>query len=808
MLSLVRLVGIFNRTSIPLRFRHHSTYPREPEFDMSSLRAHASKLFKSRAEKEKKRLNVDRTQLHILGRSHGASTPSLIVTTGPHSYLFNCPGGFQRICYANKLRLLDVQNVFCTNNEWISISGTPGLALTLQDAGSQKLTIHGSDNLDGFLKSILRYTTFSTGMTVETRSFREGPVEEYGIKVTSIPIFDSNETSLNEFDSDTNFKRPRTSPSLVAYECLTYDIPGRLDGGKCRDLGLPIGPLLAKLKNGEDVTLPDGRNIKADSVTGPPTLGLYFIVVDCSKTNQIESVINNPTLINLKDKRLPSSGREINLVVHFTPKDVASDPRYQKWINEFADDCKHLFMPYEDQGALRLADVYRFNHLLNKVDNVIFPKLHLTSINKKKIEQELENKVALKRGDQPQYTKLYPYENLAKISDAKDLQHIMLRPHREVEEYDENYYIDSAYTTALQQSQSPVIEKTLQDLNESMKDEPSPKEHEPELIFLGTGSAIPNKKRNTSGILVNFNIPKLASVILDCGEDTLGQMVRYYGIEKANNILRQLKLIYVSHPHMDHHIGLLDILEARSRLTKDTVCLIVPPWVDDILNYYNKNYTDISNSYKLYHTVDFIANSQESKDAPASGKELQSDLIKELNGLLIDIRMVFVDHCFHSCATKLTFNIGRPGMDTFSLAYSGDARPSAAFTDIGHGCDLLIHEATFDDRNIENALSKRHSTTKEAIEMGRKMAAKFTILTHFSQKFAKIPYFTNDFDSKVGVAFDFMTVRCPSQFAHIPLMRTALEQLFPEVRNNIDREYNKKAITAKTIKQIISKAAC
>lgn len=40
---------------------------------------------------------------------------------------------------------------------------------------------------------------------------------------------------------------------------------------------------------------------------------------------------------------------------------------------------------------------------------------------------------------------------------------------------------------------------------------------------------------------------------------------------------------------------------------------------------------------------------------------------------------------------------------------------------------------------IESAVSKKHSTFTEAIQEGIAMNAKFTILTHFSQRYSKIP---------------------------------------------------------------------
>lgn len=77
----------------------------------------------------------------------------------------------------------------------------------------------------------------------------------------------------------------------------------------------------------------------------------------------------------------------------------------------------------------------------------------------------------------------------------------------------------------------------------------------------------------------------------------------------------------------------------------------------------------------------------------------------------------------------------------------------------GRGSDLLVHEATMEDGLEEEARKKKHSTTSEAIEVGRAMGAKFTLLTHFSQRYAKIPLFNDKFSASVGIAFDNMRVR-------------------------------------------------
>ena len=84
-------------------------------------------------------------------------------------------------------------------------------------------------------------------------------------------------------------------------------------------------------------------------------------------------------------------------------------------------------------------------------------------------------------------------------------------------------------------------------------------------------------------------------------------------------------------------------------------------------------------------------------------------------------------------AVALTFPNG------FKVSYSGDCRPSKQFANIGRNSTVLIHEATFDDDLQEDAKAKKHSTTSEAVGVAVAMRAKRLILTHFSQRYQKLP---------------------------------------------------------------------
>jgi len=83
------------------------------------------------------------------------------------------------------------------------------------------------------------------------------------------------------------------------------------------------------------------------------------------------------------------------------------------------------------------------------------------------------------------------------------------------------------------------------------------------------------------------------------------------------------------------------------------------------------------------------------------------------------------------------------------FAYSGDCRPNREFIRAGMNADILIHESTFESELEYEAVKKFHCTINEACTVGRCMRAKFLLLTHFSQRYPKVPLFpvyqSNDF---------------------------------------------------------------
>lgn len=88
-------------------------------------------------------------------------------------------------------------------------------------------------------------------------------------------------------------------------------------------------------------------------------------------------------------------------------------------------------------------------------------------------------------------------------------------------------------------------------------------------------------------------------------------------------------------------------------------------------------------------------------------------------------------------------------------------------------------QATFDDSMPEEAYAKKHSLTKEAIETGVSAGVFRTILTHFSQRYPKIPVFDDSYTSRTCIAFDMMSVNL-ADLPLLPSLLPALKLLFKD----------------------------
>lgn len=227
------------------------------------------------------------------------------------------------------------------------------------------------------------------------------------------------------------------------------------------------------------------------------------------------------------------------------------------------------------------------------------------------------------------------------------------------------------------------------------------------LLFLGSGCAVPSKYRNVTGILVNI---ENKIFLFDCGEDTMYQIYRYYGSLK---ILDRIEMVFVSHSHGDHSLGVINLIKKL----KHTVKLVGPSvflqWVGLFSNNFIPLYTDkaktLQHSYNeiLDFNCHILAYNYEYKLSVCGCK-----------------------HSNDSCSVSLEYK-------GIKISYSGDTRPSLLFSKMAYKSNVLIHESTFDNENHDKALKTSHSTLEEANKIFDISESGVLLLTHFSQRYPK-----------------------------------------------------------------------
>jgi ribonuclease Z len=70
-----------------------------------------------------------------------------------------------------------------------------------------------------------------------------------------------------------------------------------------------------------------------------------------------------------------------------------------------------------------------------------------------------------------------------------------------------------------------------------------------------------------------------------------------------------------------------------------------------------------------------------------------------------------------------------------SVAYCLDTRPCPSSVELGHGVDLLIHEATYTEELATEAQQYGHSTAAQAARIAAEAGARRLLLTHFSTRY-------------------------------------------------------------------------
>ncbi|KAG1651091.1 Zinc phosphodiesterase ELAC protein 2 [Nymphon striatum] len=680
----------------------------------------------------------------------------LYVHSGENRYLFNCGEGTQKLASEHKTKVKNLEHVFFTYKNWENIGGLPGLSLTLQDIGVTEVFVHGPSQIPDLYHMS---KTFLNASEIKIQHYEADMYSDGAMTVKTVPIKSSRLNHSNESTSDNERVKRRKSDNQdvsFAYICKLPIRLGSLSPEKCVEQGVPPGPLLGKLKNKEDITLSDGRVILSSSVTSPDQPGPVFIVVECPTADFLDD-LESCTEWSKYQTNASSTEEDIaKCVVHFTPSSVMNNVVYQTWMSKFPQQTFHMFLNDTNSSSNSISG-HKIRYKLNTLHSTIFP-LPKTNLESKPLpilaKYYLRPTVELRADESPDIDTQKFLDELV-IEDSDLLQ-------KECEKLKEDIEAVTNINACKLVELGNITESAKKNNGETRENQ-----FFPEIVFLGTGSSIPSEYRNASGILVNFSPSK--SMILDIGEGSFCQLMHSFGSEEIDSVLKRINCVYISHPHADHHLGLIQFLNERKRAFADEsyepLHLIAPLRLLKWLEVYNERFEPINDLFTAIPNNFLLQKNQKSSEYLKHSEQLHMNLpIKE-------IFTTRVKHCPDAFGVIITDNKG------WKIVYSGDTMPCERLIDAGRNCDLLIHEATLEDDLKEEAVFKSHSTTSEAIDIGQKMNARFTILTHFSQRYSKIPIFNENFNKSIGIAFDHMRVR-PCDLPLLSLFNEPLKAMF------------------------------
>jgi len=203
-------------------------------------------------------------ELIFLGTSAGVPTRSRNVTailldlqhpTRGGLWLFDCGEGTQHQLLRTAYHPGKLDKIFITHLHGDHLFGLPGLLCSRSMAGiAHPLTIYGPKGIAEFVETTLRLSGSWTDYPLEVIEIAEGQVFDDGVyTVTAWPLNHPIE--------------------CYGYRIEEHDKPGALNAAALMADGVKPGPLFQRLKQGETVTLENGRAVNGQDYLSAPQPG-------------------------------------------------------------------------------------------------------------------------------------------------------------------------------------------------------------------------------------------------------------------------------------------------------------------------------------------------------------------------------------------------------------------------------------------------------------------------------------------------------------------------------------------------------
>ncbi|AET39130.1 tRNase Z Ecym_4049 [Eremothecium cymbalariae DBVPG len=791
----------------------------------------------------------------------------LLAEHGDRYFFGKVAEGAQRACVESKTKLSKLNTIFLTGElDWSSIGGLPGMILTISDQGKKDLELVYGSHLLSYAVSTWRYFVFRFGMNLSVTSLDNNVVfkdENITVKAINIGKPDTKKTlpfsdamlsdlrslvsKMFPLDSQNTNGDPPTGSSLdinlpvelisqisTSYEITFNPVRGRFNLDSAIKLGIPKGPMFSILAGGKPVTLPDGTVISPDQVLSEQRKFPKVLILDIPNDSYLK-----PFFERFKDYDTKTLGS----VYYFLGNNITLNSTLIKFMEIFNDDHVHHFVSHEKVSPnsisfwsstvtmLKLKALQQGNYNIPSTDGELskgfYDCFNLPLPNHRQVQESsntaLNSKLDNKR------VHVYKKEDTLTIEPyTPSKESIKQRVESTADVY-------ASWEQAFKKRIKPLniagvnLKSLITDQINVDNFNTEGKRNQVEIVTLGTGSALPSKYRNVISTVIK--VPYRANgrfhnriIILDAGENTLGSIHRLINKAKIPEFFHNLKMIYLSHLHADHHLGIVSLINEWYAFNKgipNSKLYLVSPWkyetfITEWFTLENKEilerirYIGCQNFLNSSMNRDDNASTNSTSNSPSETKnqvcandeqamvssgnfekrrrlddftpqESESAIIQQMKQELciMSFRTCKAIHCEWSYSNSITFYMQSDSRKLFKVSYSGDTRPNVyKFANgIGKNSDLLIHEATLDNELVADAKKKRHSTINEAILVSNAMNAKKVLLTHFSQRYPKAPQMSGSMKvaaEAICYAFDGMIVsydKLGEQYSNVRMLK-------------------------------------
>jgi ribonuclease Z len=261
------------------------------------------------------------------------------------------------------------------------------------------------------------------------------------------------------------------------------------------------------------------------------------------------------------------------------------------------------------------------------------------------------------------------------------------------------------------------------------------------VFFAGTGGSVPTARRGLPSILVRRGADRL---LFDCGEGTQRQLLSSVG-------LMDITEVFLTHFHADHWLGLPGMLKTFDLRDRERPLTVYgPPGLRALLTAmlrlagrvrYELSMVELEPGDEVRRDGYRVAPVAASHRGIAQAYVLYEDerpgefdrTLAERLGLEFgpEFGRVARGETIRGITREQVMGPPRAGR---KLLISGDTRPSDTIRVAAHHADLLVHEATFAEEEVQRAAENGHSTARQAATIAREAEVGMLALTHISTR--------------------------------------------------------------------------